>query len=84
MSKGEKTFRKLVVKKLESLNPDSSFQMDSEGFIRVHRKNLDPCRLPKGWTCPEGQDARQNSITLRHLYSENEKFIATLIVYQNA
>lgn len=84
MSRGQVTFKKIVIRQLESLNPDAKFELDAQGFIRMHRKDTSAFRLARGWICQEGQEVQQNSITLRHIYSEDEKFIVSLILYQNA
>ena len=84
MSKGEADGKMLLIRQLEKLNPEAKLKLDTQGFIRMHRKNALPFKLAKGWFCQEGQETSPNSITLRHLYSEDEMFIGTIILYQNA
>lgn len=84
LSKGEADGKKLMVRQLEKLNPDAKLKLDTQGFIRMHRKDASPFKLAKDWSCQEGQETSPNSITLRHIYSRKDTFIGTIILYQNA
>ena len=84
LSKGEADGKKLLIRQLEKLNPEAKLRLDTQGFIRMHRKDASPFKLAKNWFCQEGQEASPNSITLRHIYCGKETFIGTIILYQNA
>ena len=84
MSKAESLRRQITLKQLEKLNPDDSLTLDHQGLIRMKRKDLTPIKLPENWKCEEGTYCTTNTISLRHIYSENDTFIITLVVYQNA
>jgi len=83
MSRSE--VKKAAVKQLKKLNPESEIVLDKYGFIRIKR-NGEPgdFQLPDDWISEEGTYCYRNSITLRHVYTINDTFVATLIVYQNA
>lgn len=80
----KKMAKKMALKQLEKVNPDAELSLDSQGFVRMHRKKTEPFSLPENWKCEEGNLCMKNTITLRHLYKTDGEFIVTMMVYQNA